>query len=123
MRVRTTLTVLGLTAAGILGAIAPATADDGIDPVPPVSSDVFGTTKAEGGLAPQLSLLMDSLNKLCLGLTAMSNVQGVANVTSIVKIGPQDVPSAPQPQPCALLAPQAKGNVNGVNGVNGVNND
>jgi hypothetical protein len=61
-------------------------------------------------MSPQATLVQGSLNKLCVGLPAKGNFQGIFGLIAAVGVA-QDVPvlSAPQNQQCAENSTQAKG--------------
>ncbi|WBO66235.1 rodlin [Streptomyces camelliae] len=69
----------------------------------------FGNSATFGNMSPQLSLVQGSLNKLCIGLPAKLNAQGLVGVGAVGVL--QDVPilSAPQNQQCTENSTQAKG--------------
>ncbi|MFD9905808.1 rodlin [Streptomyces sp. NPDC059063] len=72
------------------------------------ASEEFGNSATEGDKSPQMSLVDDSVNKLCVGLPAKVNV---GSVVGVVPVTVQDIPilSAPQNQQCASNSTQAKG--------------
>ncbi|MET9083035.1 rodlin [Streptomyces sp. NPDC004237] len=72
--------------------------------------EAFGNAVTKGNMSPQATLVGGSLNKLCVGLPAKVNAQGILGVIAAVGIA-QDVPilSAPQNQQCAENSTQAKG--------------
>ncbi|MCD7445363.1 RdlA protein [Streptomyces lincolnensis] len=69
----------------------------------------FGNQVTKGDMSPQATLVQSSLNKLCVGLPAKANLQGLVGVAAVGVL--QDVPvlSAPQNQQCAENSTQAKG--------------
>ncbi|WP_328622379.1 rodlin [Streptomyces sp. NBC_00354] len=72
------------------------------------SAQIYGNQQTKGAMSPQLSLVQGSLNKLCVGLPAKANVQGLAG---LVPINVQDINvlSNPQNQQCTENSTQAKG--------------
>ena len=70
----------------------------------------FGNQVTKGDMSPQATLVQSSLNKLCVGLPAKANLQGIVGIIAAVGVA-QDVPilSAPQNQQCAENSTQAKG--------------
>ncbi|MGA4840801.1 rodlin [Streptomyces sp. G45] len=72
------------------------------------ATEAFGNALTAGDKSPQMSLMDDSLNKLCVGLPAKVNV---GSVVGVVPITVQDIPvlSSPQNQQCATNSTQAKG--------------
>ncbi|MFE3169841.1 rodlin [Streptomyces sp. NPDC059224] len=70
----------------------------------------FGNSVTKGRMSPQATLVQGSLNKLCVGLPAKANAQGILGLIAAVGVA-QDVPvlSAPQNQQCAENSTQAKG--------------
>ncbi|GGM92238.1 rodlin [Streptomyces fuscichromogenes] len=72
--------------------------------------EAFGNAVTKGNMSPQATLVGGSLNKLCVGLPAKVNAQGILGLIAAVGIA-QDVPilSAPQNQQCAENSTQAKG--------------
>ncbi|MFJ9560661.1 rodlin [Streptomyces fuscichromogenes] len=72
--------------------------------------EAFGNAVTKGNMSPQATLVGGSLNKLCVGLPAKVNAQGILGVIAAVGLV-QDVPilSAPQNQQCAENSTQAKG--------------
>ncbi|MFI2200862.1 rodlin [Streptomyces sp. NPDC020192] len=73
------------------------------------ASEAFGNNVTGGDLSPQATLVQGSLNKLCVGLPAKANLQGLVGVGAVGVL--QDVPvlSAPQNQQCTENSTQAKG--------------
>ncbi|WBO66237.1 rodlin [Streptomyces camelliae] len=73
------------------------------------ASEAFGNSVTGGDLSPQATLVQSSLNKLCVGLPAKANLQGLVGVGAVGVL--QDVPilSAPQNQQCTENSTQAKG--------------
>ncbi|WP_328747610.1 rodlin [Streptomyces sp. NBC_00285] len=69
----------------------------------------FGNQMTKGNMSPQATLVQSSVNKLCVGLPAKANLQGIVGVLAAVGVA-QDVPvlSAPQNQQCAENSTQAK---------------
>jgi hypothetical protein len=70
----------------------------------------FGNQVTKGKMSPQATLVQGSLNKLCVGLPAKVNAQGILGILAAVG-AVQDVPvlSAPQNQQCTENSTQAKG--------------
>ncbi|MFF0017551.1 rodlin [Streptomyces sp. NPDC005374] len=69
----------------------------------------FGNQATKGDMSPQATLVQSSVNKLCVGLPAKANLQGIVGLAAVGAL--QDVPilSAPQNQQCAENSTQAKG--------------
>ncbi|WP_369383928.1 rodlin [Streptomyces sp. cg36] len=69
----------------------------------------FGNQVSKGDMSPQLGAVQGSLNKLCLGVPAKLNAQGIVGVAAVGVL--QDIPilSAPQNQQCTENSTQAKG--------------
>ncbi|MEU6356879.1 rodlin [Streptomyces sp. NPDC047072] len=71
--------------------------------------DKFGNSVTKGDMSPQATLVQSTANKLCIGLPAKANAQGIVGLAAVGVL--QDVPilSAPQNQQCADNSTQAKG--------------
>ncbi|MFJ8491178.1 rodlin [Streptomyces sp. NPDC094038] len=74
------------------------------------AKEAFGNSVTKGTMSPQATLVQSSLNKLCVGLPAKANAQGILGIIAAVGVA-QDIPvlSAPQNQQCAENSTQAKG--------------
>ncbi|WP_326586399.1 rodlin [Streptomyces sp. NBC_01294] len=72
------------------------------------AAQIYGNQETHGKMSPQLSAVQGSLNKLCIGLPAKVNAQGILHA---LKLGIQDVNvlSSPQNQQCTENSTQAKG--------------
>ncbi|MFF4268981.1 rodlin [Streptomyces sp. NPDC001536] len=101
-------------AASVVGAASPAMAIGNDDGTKSASGNgahsAFGNSITKGDLSPQATLVQSTANKLCVGLPAKLNAQGILGLIAAVGVA-QDVPilSAPQNQQCAENSTQAKG--------------
>ncbi|MGW1866607.1 rodlin [Streptomyces mauvecolor] len=73
------------------------------------AQQVFGNSKTDGDMSPQLSLVQGSLNKPCLGVPVKANFASIVGFVPVSVL--QDVPvlSAPQNQQCTENSAQVKG--------------
>ncbi|KOU39205.1 rodlin [Streptomyces sp. WM6378] len=73
------------------------------------AQQAFGNSKTDGDMAPQMTLVQGSLNKLCAGAPVKVNAASVVGVVPVSVL--QDVPilSAPQNQQCTENSTQVKG--------------
>ncbi|ANS65360.1 RdlB protein [Streptomyces lincolnensis] len=100
-------------AASVVGAASPAMAIGNDEGTTSASGNgahhAFANSVTKGDMSPQATLVQSSLNKLCIGLPAKANLQGLVGVAAVGVL--QDVPvlSAPQNQQCAENSTQAKG--------------
>ncbi|MCX5333968.1 MULTISPECIES: rodlin [unclassified Streptomyces] len=101
-------------AASVVGAASPAMAIGNDDGTKSASGNgahsAFGNSITKGDMSPQATLVQSTANKLCVGLPAKLNAQGILGLIAAVGVA-QDVPilSAPQNQQCAENSTQAKG--------------
>jgi hypothetical protein len=100
-------------AASVVGAASPAMAIGNDEGTTSASGNgahhSFANSVTKGDMSPQATLVQSSVNKLCIGLPAKANLQGLVGVAAVGVL--QDVPvlSAPQNQQCAENSTQAKG--------------
>jgi hypothetical protein len=73
------------------------------------AQQAFGNSKTDGDMAPQMTLVQGSLNKLCAGVPVKVNAASIVGVVPVSAL--QDVPvlSAPQNQQCTENSTQVKG--------------
>ncbi|MFE6844011.1 rodlin [Streptomyces sp. NPDC057686] len=102
-----TASVLGLGAAAASPALAIGN-DNGINTVNGNDeAQIYGNAETKGAMSPQLSAIQGSLNKLCVGLPAKLNAQGL--LLGGVNVADINVLSNPQNQQCTENSTQAKG--------------
>jgi hypothetical protein len=100
-------------AVSVVGAASPAMAIGNDDGTKSASGNgahsAFGNQVTKGDMSPQATLVQSTANKLCIGLPAKLNAQGIAGVGAVGVL--QDIPvlSAAQNQQCADNSTQAKG--------------
>ena len=101
-------------AASVVGAASPAMAIGNDDGTKSASGNgahsAFGNSITKGDMSPQATLVQSTANKLCVGLPAKLNAQGILGLIAAVGVA-QDVPilSAPQNQQCAENSTMVKG--------------